>query len=86
MTDLPQITVYSRPGCHLCEVLLESLLPRVRGRAAIDVIDIDSRPEYQEDYGLRIPVVELDGQFVCQYTLDTDALTAALGPFPDDPA
>lgn len=65
--------VYSRPGCHLCEQLIEELLPLLRGRLEIQVLDIDTRPEWQEQYGTRIPVVEFNGELVCQYTLDRPA-------------
>jgi predicted thioredoxin/glutaredoxin len=81
----PTIRVYSRPGCHLCEQLIEALLPRARGRAEVDVVDIDSRPDWQADFGTRIPVVEIDGQFVCQYALDADALERALAGNPPTP-
>jgi thioredoxin-like negative regulator of GroEL len=68
------IRVYSRPGCHLCEQLIEELLPLVRGHLDVEVVDIDSRPDWQAKFGVRIPVVEFDGNFVCQYTLDAPAV------------
>ena len=68
------IDVYSRQGCHLCDVLIEQLLPLVRGKLEVRVHDIDSRPEWVETYGTRVPVVEYDGELVCQYHLDPDAL------------
>ena len=68
------IDVYSRRGCHLCEVLLEELLPLVRGRLEVVVHDIDSRDDWRAVYNARVPVVEYDGEFVCQFRLDLDAL------------
>jgi len=64
------LRVYSRPGCHLCEQLIEDLLPLARGRVGVEVVDIDTREEWQEAYGTRIPVLEYRGKTVCQYTLD----------------
>lgn len=75
---MPVFTVYSRRGCHLCERLIEELLPQVRDRASVEVLDIDTREEWVERYGTRIPVVELDGTWVCQYHLDREAVAAAL--------
>ena len=72
------LRVYSRPGCHLCEELIESLLPLIRGRLELEVVDIDSRPDWQEEFGTRIPVVEFAGRFICQYTLDQAAINALL--------
>ena len=50
------ITVYSRAGCHLCELLVEALLPLVRGQLQVDVVDIESRPDWLQAYATRIPV------------------------------
>jgi hypothetical protein len=30
--DSGKIRVYSRPGCHLCELLIDELLPLIRDR------------------------------------------------------
>jgi len=76
------ITVYSRAGCHLCDLLVEALLPLVRGQLRVDVVDIDSRPDWQEAYDTRVPVVEFDSQFVCQYTLDVPAIQNILSERP----
>jgi len=75
---LPLLHVYSRPGCHLCEQLVEELQPMIRGRARFEVLNIDTQRAWTEKYATRIPVIELDGHFVCQYHLDADAINAAL--------
>lgn len=78
--------VYSRRGCHLCEVLIEALLPLLRDRLRLEVRDIDSREDWRERYGSRVPVVEFDGRLVCQYVLDRDAVEAVIAqrPLPID--
>jgi len=70
--------IYSRQGCHLCEQMIEELLPLVRGRFDIVVHDIDTREDWKSKYDTRIPVLEYDGEFVCQYHLDPDALARIL--------
>lgn len=75
---MAELVVYSRQGCHLCEVLIEEMLPLVRGRAELLVRDIDTRADWQAAYGVRIPVVELDGVLLCQYSLDREKLLDAL--------
>ena len=75
MTDL---LVYSRHGCHLCEVLIEELLELVRGLANVRVLDIDSRDDWRETYNTRVPVVELDGHVLCEYALDRELVLTAL--------
>jgi hypothetical protein len=77
---LKVIDIYSRQGCHLCEVLIEELLPLVRGNFELDVHDVDSREEWKSKYDARVPVVEYDGELICQYHLDRQALARIIGP------
>ncbi len=75
---MPIIEVYSRKGCHLCEILIEDLFNLTRGRAAVRVQDIDSRPDWLQKYDIRVPVVELDGAVLSEYSLDRDRVLEAL--------
>lgn len=72
------IHYYTRTGCHLCEVMLEELLPLIRGRAELERRDIDSHPEWRKKYDIRVPVVESGGQVISEYPLDRDAITEFL--------
>jgi hypothetical protein len=65
MNDTPRLTltIYRRPGCHLCddaEVLLrDELAQRARaGLPPIEVerVDISAAPELEDRYRRRIPV------------------------------
>lgn len=78
MTVAPVLTVYSRRGCHLCEDLLGELEPLLRGRAVVDVQDIDLDDALRERYHTRVPVVSATGQELCQYHLDRPAVLAWL--------
>ena len=75
---MPSVQIYGRPGCHLCEQLIEEISPLLRGRARLEVCNIDSRADWQESYDKRVPVVEIDGLFICEYRLDRAALHKAL--------
>jgi len=77
-----KLQVFSRPGCHLCEQLIEELLPLVAGSIEVVVCDIDSRDDWCEEYDTRVPVVKYDGEFICQYHLDREALTRILSNIP----
>ena len=72
------LRVYTRKGCHLCEVLIEELLPLIEGKLHLDVRDIDTNPAWQERWATDIPVVEYDGEIVCKHFLDRDAITGIL--------
>ena len=78
----PVLYLYSRPGCHLCDVLVEELLPLVRGRFDVEVRDIDSRDDWKERFDTRIPVVEFEGEVICQYRLDRPSIEAILARNP----
>lgn len=69
-----EVIVYSRRGCHLCELLLGELEALVRGRASVSVRDVDDRPEWRATYGERVPVVCCGGDEICQYKLDRVAV------------
>jgi hypothetical protein len=76
----PEIIVYSRRGCHLCEDLLAELEPMVRGRARICVRDVDDDPEWLSAYSERVPVVCLNGEEICEFRLDRQAVWSKISP------
>jgi glutaredoxin len=56
------VILYSRPGCHLCDVARDVILAeRDRAGFAFEEIDIETSDELVKEYGIRIPVVTLDG-------------------------
>jgi glutaredoxin len=63
-----RITVYSKPGCHLCD-RAKDVLNRCRQRVAfeIEVVDISQNPELLARYGEDIPVILLDGQEIARH-------------------
>lgn len=73
------VTLYSRPGCHLCEDALAGL-QRLRAEIAFDIreLDISGEEALLEAYFDRIPVVELDGVELCDCVLDEDLVRDAL--------
>jgi glutaredoxin len=66
-----QVVVYSRKGCHLCEVVKESLtkLSR-RGGFTWQEIDVDSDGELRRQFNDEVPVVFIDGRKAFKYRMD----------------
>lgn len=56
---MQRITLYTRPGCHLCDVAAEAL--KEIGEPFAEV-DITTDPQLEYEYGERIPVIMLDGK------------------------
>jgi glutaredoxin len=70
-----QVVLYSRPGCHLCDVAREAILSlRERLGFGFEEIDIEADEELELEYGIRIPVVEVDGEEAFELTVDTARL------------
>ena len=68
---MSEIIVYSRRGCHLCEDLIEELLRLVRPYGVgLRVLDVDTRADWKESFGLRVPVVMADGEELFCLRLD----------------
>jgi glutaredoxin len=70
-----KILLYSRRGCHLCEQA-EEMLSTVAPNAVI--VDVDGSPELIAAFGLRVPVVEVDGAVVLEGRFDEARLIARL--------
>lgn len=66
-----RLTLYSRPGCGLCEELLEALVPLLEGRAEVEVVDVGEDPALLLEYGSRIPVLADGDTEISGYPLDT---------------
>jgi len=65
--------VYSRPNCGLCEEFQLQLAAILGPRAAqVRVVDIDSDPLLAGKYGDRIPVLTVDGDYVCAIRVDAE--------------
>ncbi len=65
------VVVYSRNGCHLCDVVKETLA-QVQGQAdfAWREVDIDADPELRQTYNDQVPVVFIDGRKAFRYRMD----------------
>ena len=66
----PQLVLYSKPGCHLCDEM-KHVLDRVRARTpfTLRVVDISLDPDLLARYGMEIPVLEIDGRKVAKFRI-----------------
>jgi glutaredoxin len=71
MTNSVQVDIYSRPGCHLCDEAKE-VIERVQRRVAfsLKIINIETNPDLEKQYGEQIPVVFVNGIKVFKYHVD----------------
>lgn len=73
------VTVYGRPGCHLCDDAVAQLrsLADELGFSLVEV-DIERDDELHRRYLERIPVIALDDRELFDFFVDEAALRAAL--------
>jgi len=66
-----EVIVYSRKGCHLCEIVKESLV-KLHKRGGFDwrEVDVDSNGELRRQYNDQVPVVFINGRKVFKYRMD----------------
>jgi glutaredoxin-like protein DUF836 len=69
------LTIYSRPGCHLCDEM-KAVVRRVARHVALDLeeVDISGDPDLESRYGLEIPVLMVEGRKAAKYRITEDEL------------
>ena len=75
----PRVTLYSRPGCHLCDearAVIERVCAEVGER--YDEVSIDEDEALRERFGDEIPVTFVDGRQHDFWRVDEARLRAAL--------
>jgi hypothetical protein len=74
------LVLYVREGCHLCdEFLLDFSLDHPGLLDTLDTHDVDAEPALVREFGLRVPVLTVDGHVACDGRYDRDKVAAALG-------
>ena len=77
-----EITIFSRSGCHLCEVAREEI-ERIVGDSGISIsikeVLIDGDLTLETEYGFMVPVIHVDGAMHGYGRVEEDRLKKALG-------
>jgi glutaredoxin len=74
-----KVTLYGKPECCLCDEAME-VLRKVNAEIAFDLekIDISRNPELLDEFGLKIPVIFVDGVQAFKYRVNEGRLLALL--------
>jgi len=65
------VTIFSRPGCHLCEVAKEAMLNAgCDGEFVLAEVNIDEDQALRDRYGNDIPVIFINGVKVFKHRVD----------------
>jgi glutaredoxin len=79
VTGTPRVTLYTRPGCHLCDDARTVVAAVCADLGeSFDEVDIDGDPELARRYGEEIPVTLVDGVQHDYWRVDANRLADAL--------
>ena len=73
------MTLYGKPGCHLCDDA-RAVVQRVRAQRWFELVEIDVTldPVLHREYGERIPVLTLDGEELFEFHIEEAVLLKRL--------
>jgi glutaredoxin len=66
------LTIYSRPGCHLCDemkAVIQRVTRSLTAQIDLEEVDISNDPELEARYGLEIPVLLVNGRKAAKYRI-----------------
>ena len=76
---MTKVTIYSRPGCHLCDDMKELVRNVARTiPLTLEDIDIYGDDALEERYGLEIPVLFVNGERVANARITENDLRRLL--------
>jgi hypothetical protein len=76
-----RLVLLTRHDCGLCEEMLHELTTLRAGLSAVppvQLVDVDSDPALRRRWGMKVPVLLLDGALVCSARLDAPELMRLL--------
>ncbi|MGA7179262.1 MAG: glutaredoxin family protein [Thiobacillaceae bacterium] len=78
----PELTLYGRTGCHLCEAMEAELAPHLKQNGLrLMQIDISGQPGLEDCYGLDIPVLTHGKEEICRHFFDLERFQTWLSEF-----
>jgi glutaredoxin len=79
VTPVPRVTLYGKPGCHLCDDA-RAAVQRVRADHDFELeeVDVSLDPALNREYGERVPVLALDGEELFEFFVEEESLRERL--------
>jgi glutaredoxin len=76
---MTRVTLYGKPGCHLCEEARAVVLAvRAERPFELEELDITRDPVLERRYRERIPVIAIDGQEALELVIERSELEQCL--------
>ena len=76
---MKKVTVYSRSGCHLCEIAIDRIKSTMDElKFELDIKLIDNDIKLQAEYGEQVPVILIEGKVHDYWRVDLERFTKAV--------
>jgi glutaredoxin len=76
---MKEVTVYSRSGCHLCEIAIDRIKSVINNHEfTLSIVLIDNDSELEKEFGEQVPVILIDNKIHDYWRLDLERFTAAI--------
>ncbi len=76
---MKKVTVYSRSGCHLCEIAIDRIKStKDELKFELDIKLIDDDLKLQEEYGEQVPVILIEDKVHDYWRVDLERFTKAV--------
>ena len=76
---MKSVTVYSRSGCHLCEIAIDRINSVINEyEFTLNVILIDNNNELEKEFGEQVPVILINNKIHDYWRVDLDRFTKAI--------
>jgi glutaredoxin len=76
---MKEVTVYSRSGCHLCEIAIDRINSVINDyKFTLNVILIDNNNELEKEFGEQVPVILINNKIHDYWRVDLDRFAKAI--------
>jgi glutaredoxin len=76
---MKEVTVYSRSGCHLCEIAIDRLNSVIDDyKFTLKVVLIDNNSELEKEFGEQVPVILINNKIHDYWRVDLERFTTAI--------
>ena len=76
---MKNVTVYSRSGCHLCEIAIDRINSIKQDyEFNLEVLLIDNDDELEKEFGEQVPVIIIDNMIHDYWKVDLERFTNAI--------
>ena len=76
---MKEVTVYSRSGCHLCEIAIDRLNSVIDDyKFTLNVVLIDNNSELEKEFGEQVPVILINDKIHDYWRVDLERFTTAI--------